>query len=308
VLGYVQQKLVPIPVNINTVNALFNLNISNQLEMKTWLSLRQIPCPHTGCSNAEEMAKSRVGVQLYEEIFKDYTLKQWDKQPSELDSLVTSRIPVRTDFDNRYFTDRYQALPEKGYTKWIESVLDHPNIEILLKEDFFKKQKIWESNCGKIFFTGPIDRYFSSVGFPMLEYRGIDFKVKKHFNSGFIQTASVINYPGARFPFTRIVEYKHFLNQPSPNSVTVAEYSKTMGPYDDPYYPVPTTRNHALYKKYQKLATELENEKNIFFIGRLANYKYFNMDETISNALKLFYSLSKVPCDFCPIPRESSRN
>jgi UDP-galactopyranose mutase len=289
VLGFIDNKFVPIPVNINTVNALFDLSIKNEAEMSAWLKSVQIPCPESNCENSEQMALSRVGSALFEKIFKDYTIKQWDKAASELDALVTSRIPVRNNFDNRYFDDKYQALPSKGYTAWVNSLLSHQNISVLLNEDYFLRRDVFDRVCNKIYFTGPIDRYFSQSDLPKLEYRGINFHLQRHLNVGFVQPASVVNYPSAAFNITRIVEYKHFLYQNSIHSVTVSETSANMGPEDDPYYPVPNTRNNELYSKYQRLAENLESDGRVYFLGRLANYKYFNMDQTIDNALKLFY-------------------
>jgi len=296
VKGWVDGKLVPIPVNINTVNRLFDSSIKNEAEMLEWLSEVQIPCPVDGCQNAEQMAMSRVGPGLFESIFRKYTRKQWNKEARELDALVTARIPVRSTFDPRYFADRFQALPSKGYTAWFAAVLKHPNIDVVLKTDYFKHKEHLDKVCGRIIYTGPIDSYFAQSGLEKLEYRGIEFKIRKHFDiNGYILPNSVVNYPGDDVKFTRIVEYKHFLHQHSPHSVTVSEFSKEMGPGDDPYYPVPSPRNQALYDKYKKMAKEIESTQNVHFVGRLANYKYFNMDATIVNALDMFYEVAGRP-------------
>ena len=297
VAGWVDDKLVPIPVNIVTVNRLFDLAIKDEEEMKEWLAGVQVPCPaDTGCVNAEQMAKSRVGPDLFESVFRKYTRKQWNKEARELDALVTARIPVRTTFDPRYFADKYQALPSKGYTAWFAAVLNHPNIDVVLNTDYFDHTAHLDKVCGKVIYTGPIDTYFASSGLPQLEYRGIEFKIEKHFNvNGYILPNSVVNYPDDNVQFTRIVEYKHFLHQHTPHSITVAEFSKDMGPNDDPYYPVPNPRNQALYEKYQRLAEAAEGAANVHFVGRLANYKYFNMDATIVNALDMFYEVAGRP-------------
>ena len=298
VIGMVKGKLVPIPVNINTVNRLFNLAIRNEEEMNKWLEDVQIPCPESGCEDAEQMAVSRVGKGLFQSIFADYTKKQWNKEAKDLDALVTARIPVRNNFDPRYFGDKYQALPSKGYTAWFAKVLDHKNIDVALTVDYFDHKDHLDEACGKIVYTGPIDRYFASEGFEKLEYRGIEFEIKRYYNTdGYKLPNSVVNFPGPEVDYTRIVEYRHFLNQQTPHTVTVAEYSKDMGPNDDPYYPVPNPRNQALYEKYQKLAEDRERESGgkIHFVGRLANYKYFNMDATIVNALDTFYEVEGHP-------------
>jgi len=297
VVGWVGDKLVPIPVNINTVNRLFDLAVKDEKEMKEWLANVQEKCPASGCENAEQMAKSRVGTQLFDAIFKDYTIKQWNKEPKELDALVTARIPVRSTHDPRYFADRYQALPSKGYTAWFAGVLSHPLIDVVLGVDYFDHKEHLDNVCDKIIYTGPIDKYFADAGLDKLEYRGIEFEIKKYFNfDGYMLPNSVVNYPGKDVQFTRIVEYKHFLAQKNPNTVTVAEYSKEMGPNDDPYYPVPNPRNQALYEKYQALAAEKERTGGkVHFVGRLANYKYFNMDATIVNALDMWYQVAGKP-------------
>jgi len=285
--GLVNGDYVPIPVNTQTVNRLLDLDIQTEDEMKAWLKTVQIPCPETGCENAEQMAKSRVGEKLYHMIFEGYTIKQWGISPAELDASVTARIPVFSTFDPRYFADKWQALPEKGYTKWFETLLDHPLIDVVLNTDFFDNRKHLESACEKIIFTGPIDQYFSDEGYEKLEYRSIKFREERHYNHpGYLLPGGpVLNYPGLDIEYTRAVEYKSYLHRPSNHSIVVKETTSKDG---EPYYPVPTPRNQNLYKKYQKLAADLEKKGKIQFVGRLANYKYFNMDQAIDNALSLF--------------------
>lgn len=278
VIGVVDGKLVPIPVNINTVNTLCGTNIQTQPEMKEWLSQVQIAPEHI--ENGEQMALSRVGQDLYEKIFRSYTWKQWNKYPEQLDPSVLARIPVRNDFDDRYFHDRFQALPRHGYTKFIEKMITHPNIQVMLDTDFFSIQKELEYNI--LLFTGQIDLYFQKKGLEPLEYRSIHFDIEKIENIGYYQPNSVVNYPQDNVAFTRIVEYKHFLHQKSPHTVIVREFPCDEG---EPYYPVPNERNRQLYEKYRELALL---EPNVYFVGRLANYKYFNMDEAIRNALDFF--------------------
>lgn len=286
-VGLVSGKYVPIPANIITVNTLFDLNIQTKKDMIEWLKTVQIPCPETGCENGEQMAKSRVGEELYKAIFETYTIKQWGKSPRDMNASVTARIPVRDNFDPRYFADKWQALPENGYTEWFRAVLDHENIDVVLSTDFFDHKQHLESHCEKIVYTGPIDRYFESVGYDKLEYRSIDFHEKIYYNhSGYVLPTPVVNYPGNETLFTRSVEYKQYLHRPSLHSIVVSETTTDQG---DPYYPVPTRRNLELYQKYKDLADELEADGNILFVGRLANYKYFNMDQAIDNALGLFY-------------------
>ena len=285
--GIINGTYVPIPVNIMTVNRLFNLNIQTEEEMDKWLSSVQIPCPKNECQNGEDMAKSRVGEKLYEAIFKTYTIKQWGKSPKEMEASVTARIPVRKNWDPRYFDDKWQALPSEGYTAWFEGILKHPLIDVVLNTEFHDHQFHLEKNCGKIVYTGPIDRYFEASGMEKLEYRSIIFTEERYYNnSGYILPTPVVNYPGSETPYTRAVEYKHYLHRPSPHSIVVKETTSDKG---EPYYPVPTKRNIELYEAYKNLATDLERKGKVIFVGRLANYKYFDMDKAIYNALKLFY-------------------
>jgi UDP-galactopyranose mutase len=293
VIGLVDGKHVPIPVNIKTINRLFpHANISNEEEAKEWLAnqTRDFEADPNNW-NGEEAAKSRVGDILYNKIFKHYTKKQWDKYPEELDGSVLARIPVRTNYDDRYFSDKYQALPEHGYTKWFESLLNHNNIDVMLNTDYHEFIQSNDINSyEKVYYTGPIDRYFADIGYPKLEYRGIDFvkdSVLPKYDTKYFQCASVVNYPGPKESFTRIVEYKHFLNQEtdSMHTTIVREYSKDAKEGDDPYYPIPNDRNKELYEKYKVLA---EKEERVHFVGRLANYKYFNMDQAIANAISYF--------------------
>lgn len=281
VLSYIDNKYVSIPVNITTINQLCDENIKDDIECNEWLNKNQIK--YNKITNSEEIAKSRVGETLYNKLIKDYTYKQWNKYPSELDKSVLERIPIKNNFDTRYFTDKYQALPENGYTQFFENMLNNPNIEIKLNTDFFEFKKSNElDNFKMIIFTGPIDSYFDNL--EKLEYRSIDFDIKILKNTFYFQPNSVVNYPSSEYPFTRIVEYKHFLNQKSNDTIIVYETTNDNG---EPYYPVPNKRNKELYEKYKKLA-ELEENNNIYFVGRLANYKYFNMDEAILNSLNFF--------------------
>ena len=287
IFGVVNGDLVPIPVNIQTVNRLLDADIKTAEEMNDWLKSVQIPCPKAGCENAEQMAKSQVGEELYKLIFEGYTIKQWGRDPKELNASVTARIPVVPSWDPRYFGDKWQALPSKGYTKWFAAMLDHKNIDVVLNIDFFDHRKHLQQACSKIVYTGPIDRYFEQSGMEKLEYRSIIFTEERHMNHpGYILPTPVLNYPGLETNYTRAVEYKHYLHRNSNHTLVVKEVSSSDG---DPYYPVPTKRNLELYVKYQSLAIELEKKGKVQFVGRLANYKYYNMDQAIDNALNLFY-------------------
>jgi UDP-galactopyranose mutase len=283
VVARVDDKIVPVPVNITTVNRLFDLGISSEDEMKAWLEKNRVPVSNP--ENGEEAVISRVGTALYEKLFKHYTKKQWDKFPAELDASVLNRIPVRTDWNDHYFSDRYQALPAGGYTKMFTSMLDHPNIEVRTGTDYFDvRDEI--KGYEKLFYTGPIDRFFDfkySLE-ETLEYRSINFVTEYH-DCEYLQENSVVNYPGKDTKFTRIIEYKHFGNQKSEKTTIVKEYTTDEG---EPYYPVPNKKNQRIFDKYKK---EAEALTDVYFVGRLANYKYFNMDQAFKNALDIFHSL-----------------
>ena len=290
VLSKVDGKFVSIPVNITTVNELCGENLQTTEEMNQWLEKNQIK--YDKIENSEQMAKSRIGEKLYDKLVKNYTYKQWNKYPEELNPSVLARIPIRNDFDTRYFSDKYQALPKEGYTNWIKNMITHENILYLVNTSYNEiKQSKYMDGITHVIFTGPIDEYFKDKGLEKLEYRSIDFGEYIYKDMNFFQPNSVVNYPNEE-QFTRIVEYKHFLNQQSPHTIIHTEKTKDEG---DPYYPVPNKRNLELYEKYKELAKK-EEKNNIYFLGRLANYKYFNMDAAIENALdffnkKLFFSL-----------------
>lgn len=285
VIARVDDKTVPIPVNITTVNTLFRTNIKTETEMQDWLEKNRIPFDQP--QNGEEAVLNKVGEVLYNKMFKHYTKKQWDKYPAELHASVLERIPVRDNYDDRYFSDTYQALPKGGYTKMFENILANPNIIILLNTDYFEVQdQLGEYE--KLFYTGPIDRFFqfNENLKEKLEYRSINF-VTEQLDQEYFQENSVVNYPGEEVDFTRIVEYKHFGNQQSEKTSIVKEYTVDEG---EPYYPVPNDKNQEIYAQYKAEADKLTD---VYFVGRLANYKYFNMDQAFRNALDLFFELER---------------
>ena len=288
VIGVVDGKHVPIPVNIETVNILFGLNISTEAEMDAWLAKEQVHYDHEP-QNSEEMALSRVGPRLYELLFKPYTTKQWAKSPAELGPEVTARIPVRNNHDGRYFGDPYQALPSNGYTLIFRNIIGRlfTNIETHVNMDYFAVRDA--IRCGRTYYTGPIDTYFAHLGMEKLEYRSLDFERRVIQTPDYFQPGFVVNHPSLEENFTRIVEYKHLPGQEKSDfTVIFIERSKDSG---EPYYPVPNERNKDLYAKYQALA----EKEDVRFVGRLANYKYFNMDEAILNALEIFENDRKIP-------------
>lgn len=280
-LSVVDGKKVPMPVNIDTVNTLFNLNLQTEDEMKAWLATETIDIAEP--KNSEESALRRIGKTLYEKMFKNYTTKQWDKDPKELEASVMDRIPVRFNHDDRYFTDTHQAYPVDGYTKIFEKMLDNPLITIKTNTDWndIKDTVTYD----KLFFTGKVDSYFDEE-LGKLEYRSLRFEIET-LDQEFYQDAVQENYPDINIPFTRIVEYKRQTKQIHPKTTISKEFPTWEG---EPYYPVPSEKNRSIYIKYQEKAKALEN-KGIYFVGRLANYKYFNMDQAFRNALDLFQKL-----------------
>jgi UDP-galactopyranose mutase len=294
-----KEQSVPIPPVAATVNALFKENITTEDEMKDWYEKQRVAPPNGTPANGEEAALSRVGPLLYEKIFKHYTKKQWDKYPEELDASVLMRLPCRTTSDERYFSDPWQALPLRGYTRIFENILlDKPLINVRLNVDFFEAKQMGTLPKHKLLvYTGPIDSYFAQAGMPKLEYRSLHFEesyVEDPEEDGFFQEAMVVNYPSSQVPFTRIVEYKHVPNQTEAvkrgevkGTLIAKETSSSEG---EPYYPVPNPENTALYEKYRALA---EKEKDVCFVGRLASYKYFNMDQAILNALEIYDNLKE---------------
>jgi UDP-galactopyranose mutase len=278
VLSRVDKKLsVPVPVNIETVNRIFDTNIATEKEMEAWLekNRKKIIEP----KNSEESALNRVGAVLYEKLFKGYTIKQWDMRPDELDPSVMNRIPVRTNFDDRYFGDKFQGMPKKGYTEMFKKMLNNPNITVKLNTSFERYRNKLQL-FGKVFFTGRIDDFFEKKNKKVLPYRSLRFKFKT-LDVKYFQERAQINYPNFK-KFTRIVEPKHATGQQHHKTTIIKEYPTWFG---DPYYPVPNPKNQLIFLKYKREAEKLG--KKYCFVGRLAEYKYLNMDEAFKNALEI---------------------
>jgi len=274
VLARVDGQFVPIPINLNTINKLYGLNLNSD-EMESFLASKAEKLDHIKTS--EDVVLSKVGRELYEKFFKGYTKKQWGLDPSELDATVTARIPTRTNPDNRYFTDTYQAMPEGGYTKMFEQMISHPNIHLMLNADFKEVQNA--ISYKKLIYTGPIDSYFDYC-FGKLPYRSIEFKFET-LEKDFIQPIATINYPEVH-PYTRSTEFKYLTGQIHHKTTVVYEYPQAEG---DPYYPIPRRENALLYKQYENLASTI---RDVYFTGRLGTYKYYNMDQVVAQSLTLF--------------------
>jgi UDP-galactopyranose mutase len=276
VLSWVDSACVPVPVNIDTVNMLTGADIRDEAEMKAWLAKNVVPIDDP--ANSEESALARVGPLLYEKLFKNYTIKQWSLHPRELDAAVMDRIPVRTDHDDRYFSDAFQAMPECGYTAMFERMLDHENIRVLTGTDFFSARDTLVRH-GLLVFTGPIDRFFD-YRYGRLQYRSLYFR-HRTLDMEFFQPRAQINYPNDE-EYTRITEPKHATGQVSGRTTIIEEYSTWEG---EPYYPVPSPANAAVYERYRRAAQDLEG---VVFAGRLGEYRYLNMDQAFAGALQLF--------------------
>jgi UDP-galactopyranose mutase len=282
VLSKVDGKLVPIPINIDTVNTLLGLSITSEEEMKLWLK-KQGAGKIKNPKNSEESALNRIGnEELYSKMIKNYTKKQWDMYPNELEPSVLDRIPVRTNNYDRYFSDTYEAMPKEGYTKFVENILNHKNIKVVLETDYFEFKD--KNNFDYEFFTGKIDQYFNEK-YGKLQYRSLRFEHEIHDTESY-QEAAVVNYPQEDVDFTRIVEHKKLYGQDNEKTLITKEYSKADG---EAYYPIPNSTNRKIYQKYQKEASE--SAENVCFVGRLANYKYFNMDQAIKNALDIYNNM-----------------
>jgi UDP-galactopyranose mutase len=278
VRAFVRDQLVPIPINRTTLNKLFGLDLKTDEQASEYLAARAEPVDEIRTS--EDVVINAVGRELYELFFRGYTRKQWGLDPSELDKQVTSRIPTRTNTDDRYFTDTFQAMPLHGYTAMFETMLDHVLIEKRLGTDFRDLKDEAHEIAEHIVYTGPIDEFFD-FRFGKLPYRSLKFD-HQTLNQEWHQPVAVVNYPDEAVPYTRVSEYKHLTGQRAPVTTITYEYPSAEG---DPYYPVPRPENQALYKRYEALADATDN---VTFVGRLATYRYYNMDQIVGQALATF--------------------
>lgn len=278
VRAYVDGKFLPIPINLDTVNQLYGLNLSSQQLAEYFERIREPVAP---VKTAEDAVVSQVGRDLFEKFYKGLTLKHWGVEASQLDASVTLRIPVRTSRDDRYFSDRFQGIPKHGYTELFTRILQHQGISVLLNANY--RTIIKEIKFKRMIFTGPIDEYFDYLYGP-LPYRSVYFEYEtlatKGLSGGTYQPVGTVTYPND-YDFTRVAEFKHFTGQIHPLTTIVRQYPRDSG---EPYYPIPNEESKALYQKYAALAMK---EKNVWFIGRLANYRYFNMDQVVEKALEL---------------------
>lgn len=293
VLANVEGKLLPIPINLDTVNRLYGLSLTSD-ELAQFLASRAEPIADIRTS--EDVVVSQVGRDLYEKFFRGYTRKQWGMDPSELDKSVTARVPTRTNRDDRYFTDEYQFMPAGGFTRMFENMLSSPRINIVLNTDY--RDAVKEVAARRIIFTGPIDEYFD-FRFGKLPYRSLQFD-HRTYDEEWRQPVAVVNYPMTE-AFTRITEYKHLTGQQHPRTSVTYEYPSQDG---DPYYPIPRPENAALYKRYEALANAAED---VWFAGRLATYRYYNMDQVVGQALATYRRINEsLPRKVEPLPQRAA--
>lgn len=273
----IEGKLYPFPINLTTINKLYGLDLDEEGFKKHLESVRE---PREKIENGEDVVVSQVGQDLFEKFFKNYTKKQWGGlEPKDLSPEVLKRIPIRTNNDDRYFTDTYQMMPVKGYTEMFHRMVDHPNISLFLGVDYLNLK-----NClsfQHLIFTGPIDAYFGEV-FGKLPYRSVDFKFEYYQDRDYYQEVGTVNYPNDH-DFTRITEFKRLTGQKIEGTTIIKEYPKGSEETKEPFYPVLCPKNEEIYKKYQELVLK---QRNVTFAGRLATYSYYNMDQVTEVALQ----------------------
>jgi UDP-galactopyranose mutase len=279
VLAHVEGQLLPIPINRTTINKLYGLNLATEEEVEGFLAARAQPIEPIRTS--EDVVLARVGRDLYEKFFRGYTCKQWGLPPSELDKSVTARVPTRATTDDRYFSDTYQVMPAGGYTRMFERMLRHRNIKVMLQTEWHEIRDIIPFR--RVVYTGPIDEFFD-YRFGKLPYRSLRFE-HVTLDQEWHQPVAVVNYPQDE-PYTRVTEYKHLTGQSHTHTSLTFEYPCDSG---DPYYPIPRADHQQRFKAYERLANTMTR---VTFIGRLATYRYYNMDQVVGQALAAFKQIA----------------
>lgn len=280
VLAQVDGQQVPIPINRTTLVRLYGVDLRTDEDAAAFLAQRAEP--REVIRTSEDVVVSAVGHELYETFFRGYTRKQWGLDPAELDRSVTARIPTRTNTDDRYFTDTFQAMPADGYTAMFESMLDHPLIDVETGVDY--RAIVDGLSFDHMVYSGPIDEFFD-FRFGRLPYRSLRFETET-LDQAQAQTVGTVNHPSEATPYTRVTEFKHLTGQAHPRTTLMYEFPTDQG---DPYYPVPRPNNQALYKRYEALALE---RPDVTFLGRLASYRYYNMDQVVAQALSQYRRLA----------------
>lgn len=279
VLTYVDGNLIPMPITVETINKLYNLNLSCE-EVEEFLKHKAIAMDEIKTSR--DVALSKVGEDIYQKFFENYTKKQWGIDPAEIDTSVISRIPIRYNRDTRYFNDKYQGMPKYGYTKMCEKMIENKNIKVLLNTDY--KEVIDDITYDALIYTGPTDEFYD-YKYGKLSYRSIDF-VFETFDKEKYQEAPVVNYPND-YDFTRITEFKQLTWQEHKKTTILKEFPCKEG---EPYYPFPTKECKAQFALYQK---EMDKESKVYFLGRLAQYRYYNMDAVVAESLRMFEEIRR---------------
>ncbi len=282
-----KNRVYSMPINLATINAYYNMNLK-PWEVSGFLDGERQKENYENPENLEEKAVSLVGRPLYEAFIKGYTIKQWDADPKTLCPDIITRLPVRSNYNNRYFRDPYEGIPVCGYTGTFERLLDHPNITVELSADYFAMKQRF--SAAPTLYTGPIDRFFN-YEYGHLDWRTIDFELERHDMSDY-QGCTVMNYADSEVPYTRIHEFKHFHpeREDTERTITYREYSRIAGRVDEPYYPVNTPRNRELLSRYQQLMADVPH---ILFSGRLGSYRYLDMDATIACGLNVAEKMIK---------------
>ncbi len=278
VLAYTDGQHLPFPINIDTVNQLYGLQRTEADIAEYFAAVAE---PVAEMRTSEDVVVSKVGRDLYEKFFRNYTRKQWGLDPSKLDAAVAARVPARMNHDDRYFTDSFQQMPKHGYTRMFEQMLDHPNIKVMLNTDYHEVLGVIPYR--EVIFTGPIDEFFE-YRYGKLPYRSLRFQFET-YDTPVFQPAAVVNYPN-EYDYTRCTEFKYLTGQEHMKTSVVYEFPQDEG---DPYYPVLRPENAEQYRKYKALA---DTTPGVHFVGRLATYKYYNMDQVVGQALALFDKLS----------------
>ena len=276
VVARVGEQLLPIPINRTTINELYGLSLATEEEVERFLAERAEPVDYV--RNSEDAVVSKVGRDLYEKFFRGYTRKQWQRDPSELHASVCARIPIRTNTDDRYFTDWFQNMPAEGYTAMIGRILDHPLVDVRVGVAY--EEVAGEVEHGHLVYTGPIDAFFGHR-FGALPYRSLEFELRNEAtpDGGLLQPRGQVNEPSEDVPYTRTTEFRHLTGQAHTSSTVALEFPRSEG---EPYYPIPTDETRALYRRYEALGAEHEH---VTFVGRLARYQYLNMDQVVGQAL-----------------------
>jgi UDP-galactopyranose mutase len=283
VVARVDGQLLPMPINRDTVNRLYGLGLATEEDCAAFYEQRAERIDYVRTS--EDAVVAKVGWDLYDKFFRGYTRKQWERDPSELHASVCARIPIRTNTDDRYFTDWHQAMPVDGYTAMFDRILDHENIEVSLKTEY--EEVVDEVEHRHLVYTGPIDKFFG-YRFGQLPYRSLEWELRNQPtpDGDLVQPAASINEPSLDVPHTRVTEFRHLTGQsPHESSTLAVEFPRSEG---DPYYPIPNDETRELYKRYAALAEELPD---VTFVGRLARYQYLNMDQVVAQALATFQRL-----------------